>query len=277
MQINQLTVIIVVIALIVSLALPIGLAIKLYKKNKSSLKTIGVGIAIWFIFSQVLEKLLHSAVLTYTPITKTPWLFALYIALVASLFEEVGRYIGFTKFLKGKTERRGAIAYAVGHGGIEMILLGGLASIQILLLINMINSGTYSQLQDKLPPDVYESIKNVLTGPWYNFAIGAAERIAAFIVQIGLSIMVLYSIRQKTYKYLIYAILVHTAISFLPALTQLKIANVWVTESAIILASVAMWAYIKKSEKLFITEDTSLQIVEKQGDEDNTKDKRSGN
>jgi uncharacterized membrane protein YhfC len=271
MQINQITFIIVSITLAISLALPIGLAIYFRKKHKTPLRTIFVGMAIWFVFSQVLEKLLHSVVLQYTPIVQTPWLFAIYLALAAGVFQEIGRYIGFTKFLKGKEERNDAIAYGIGHGGFEMLLLGGIASFQILLLANMINTGTYSQLQDKMPAEVYESIKNVLTGPWYNFAIGGVERIAAFVVQIGLSIMVLYSIRQKSYRLLIYAILIHAGIEFIPALTQLKILNIWITEGIVVLSAIAIWLYIKKSSKFF--PETSLQKVEENGQQDNTDNK----
>src|SRR3954453_12090483 len=89
-----------------------------------SVRNIAIGAGVFFLFSQVLEKLMHAYVLSGNPVTAS-WLqlhplgYALYGCLAAGLFEEVGRYLGMRFLVKDTGNPGTAVAYGLGHGGIE--------------------------------------------------------------------------------------------------------------------------------------------------------------
>ena len=48
------------------------------------------------------------------------WGYALFLGFTAGLFEEVGRYLAFTTILKKRLDWKNAVAFGIGHGGIEI-------------------------------------------------------------------------------------------------------------------------------------------------------------
>jgi uncharacterized membrane protein YhfC len=93
---------------VISLLIPIVGVVYLRKNYQISFKPVIVGLFIFIVFSQVLEKLIHIYVLMINPTTKgwldNTWLYATYGGLMAGLFEEGGRFIGFKLFLKKNRE-----------------------------------------------------------------------------------------------------------------------------------------------------------------------------
>jgi uncharacterized membrane protein YhfC len=89
-----------------------------------------VGIAVFTLFSTILERALHGVVLSAAPAggwLTHPAAFVAYGALAAGVFEEVGRYFGL-RFL---TRRYGAspgdgraIGYGLGRGGAQAWFVG---------------------------------------------------------------------------------------------------------------------------------------------------------
>ncbi|WP_454055547.1 YhfC family glutamic-type intramembrane protease [Clostridium sp. Marseille-Q7071] len=65
--------------------------------------------------------------------------------------------------------------------------------------------------------------------PVSNFIISFTERIFAFGIQIGLTMIVLYAIKYRKNIYLFIAILIHALIDFPAALYQMKIINLFIT------------------------------------------------
>lgn len=93
-----------------------------------------VGAVTFVVFAQVLEGVpkaiffgggtgVSQYVLTHA------WAYTLIGCLLAGVFEEVGRYLAFRFLLKRYTNRRDAVTYGIGHGGIEAILVLGLTAI----------------------------------------------------------------------------------------------------------------------------------------------------
>ena len=133
----------------------------------------------------------------------TPSLIVLLPSLTAGIFEETARYIGFKLLIKDDTYGKG-LTYGAGHGGIESILLVGLSvlSVGVILLTN----------PEALPQD---QLALILATPVYMPLVGVYERIMAMIVQVGLSIVVLESIRRSDKRYLVAAIGLHTLLNYL--------------------------------------------------------------
>lgn len=257
-MVSNTSIMFLIISLIISVGLPLGLVAYFYKKYKISIKCVFIGVLIFIIFSQVLEKVLHYFVLTKNPYTvallKNPWLFMIYGGLAAGIFEEVGRYIGFKFLLKGQREWKDGIAYGIGHGGIEAILIGGVTSIQNIVYSNLINSGTFEKvLSAKIPVSMLASIKNSLENtPSYMFGFIGIERMLVLPLHIALSLVVLYGIKKGEKIYLLYAIIIHAIVDFPAALYQAgKIKSIFLIEGVVLVVAIISLIFIIKSKALF--------------------------
>lgn len=257
-MVSNANIIAMVISAIISIILPIGVGIYLYKKYRISFKAVGVGALVFFVFVMILEKLMHQYFLinniTTSIVLSDPWIYGLYGALVAGIFEEVGRFVGYKFLLKGHIERKDGLAYGLGHGGLEAILIGGIASIQNLIFAMLINKGNLeNSLGTKLPKVAIEQLKSgLISSSSYTFILGGLERAFALSIQIFLSLIVLYGIKEKKYIYLLYAILIHAAIDFPAALFQKGvIVNMWLIEGMYAVVGLVCLTLIVNSKKYY--------------------------
>ena len=205
---------------------PVLLMVYLQRKKMLSWRSLLVGILIFIVFSQILEKIVHFLVLAPTGTelrwSTNPYIFALYGGLAAGVFEEMGRFFAFKVFLKNNHHYHDGLSYGLGHGGIEAILIGGMSAVNSLLISAMIKTGNLETiLGAAATPEEITSIKKQFeeANVWL-FATGGLERIFAIALHLALSILVLYAIRKNKFTYVLYAILIHAAINFLPALYQ---------------------------------------------------------
>ncbi|MBM7865976.1 YhfC family intramembrane metalloprotease [Heliobacterium gestii] len=248
------------ISVLLSIGVPVGLLIYLHQRQSISWKAVTVGALVWFFFTQGLEKMVHIYVFNVNPFTaewlKHPLWFALYGALAAGIFEEAGRYIGFTSWLKASRARKDGVAYGLGHGGVESLLVGGIMGVQSILMARMINRGTLDTLGDKLSPEVLEQAKNLLLStPPIAFLAGGLERNIALAMQIALSLLVLYGVRQGKLAILFAAIAAHAIIDFPVALYQsMRFDTLYLFLYLIILFAISLF-FIFWSKRLFPRED----------------------
>lgn len=210
----------IVLGALIGILFPILLFFICRRTQKLSWKAIGIGALVWFLFSQVLEKVMHLYFLQVNQTTidlfKTPFYYALYGGLAAGVFEEVGRYIGFRFWLKGKRDYQDGLAYGIGHGGFEAIFLMVGSLVTNMIYMVLINSGTFeSVLGAKVPADQLAQMKSSLvdTSPWL-YLLGGFERLPAVLLHVALSLVVLYGVRTGRKVFLLYAILAHAAVDF---------------------------------------------------------------
>src|SRR5690625_2683858 len=88
--------------------------------------------------------LLNSA--ATAPFFENAWVLVPYGALMAGVFEEVGRYIMMRFALKKYRDWQDGLAFGIGHGGIESILILGLSNLTMIIYAIQINAGTFVQL-----------------------------------------------------------------------------------------------------------------------------------
>ena len=159
-------------------------------------------------------------------------LYAVYGGLMAALFEETGRYIAM-RFLVKPMDFPNAFMYGAGHGGVEAMLLCGVASISNIASAVMINSGTMSAqlatLDAEKAADTAAALSALWTTPSLTFFAGGVERIIAVVLHLSLSILVFQSIRKKAPMELVRACLFHFVIDSLSVLLS-AVASVWVVE-----------------------------------------------
>lgn len=186
------------------IAVPIGLAWYLVRKHHANLSTILIGAGTFILFALVLESLLHQLVLKGPhgdSIMGNTLRYALYGGLAAGIFEETGRFLAM-KFLMKKEPSTPlpGVAYGIGHGGAEMIVIFGLTMISNLVMSIMINSGQTDALLSQAPAEaaaqlqtVFETLQSNSAGNWL---IGLWERISALILHLGLSVLVWVAVRK---------------------------------------------------------------------------------
>ena len=121
-------------------------------------RNIWIGAGMFFLSALVLERLLHFYVLKANPDTaeflKThPMWMAIYGCCAAALFEETGRYLGMRYFVRPTGNPGTAVAYGIGHGGLESIMVGSLGLLNAFVFALMVNAGTFdADLQTRSYP-----------------------------------------------------------------------------------------------------------------------------
>ncbi|MDF2681504.1 MAG: hypothetical protein K0R47_2694 [Brevibacillus sp.] len=254
-MISSVTMASIVIQGLIALVFVVGLFWYMFKRERFSMRPVWVGALIFFVFTQILEKGLHFVVLQSNAdangILSKPVVFALYGALSAGIFEEVGRFVGFRLLLKANRERKDGLAYGLGHGGIEAIFIGVISSIQTLVFAMLINQGKFLQtIGSKIPEHMAITLQDkMLNMSNFEFLLAGFERVPAVIIQIALSLIVLYAVRTRRNLVVLYAILLHALVNFVPGIYQgYKGAfSIWIAEGVVLLFGIVAVGFIRYS------------------------------
>lgn len=207
--------------LLVSLLLPLFISIYLIIRSKSFFKPILVGVLTFLIFQvftriYILQVILPTQVWYILFTYEYPIVYAFLLSLTAGLFEEIGRYI-MMKYILRKMDIKKALAFGLGHGGIEAILFVGIA----LVLTN---------------PMLIDSQQLLMSG---------LERFSAIIFHLGFSVLV-YQMIFKSKKFnLLYAISLHTLVNFVSVVLMMNGVNMWIIEGVLFFFAIIMIIFIK--------------------------------
>ncbi len=217
------------------------------KYMKIKLAPFFAGAGVFFLFVLILEKLMHLYFLKTNDYTKSllenPWIYATYGCMAAALFEETGRLIIFKFILKKYHSPSDGIAYGLGHGGIEFLLVGGIQAVSVLVMAVLINHGGFEAMLSikNIPSTQIKEIKDsIFAIDFTNVMMGLSERCMALMMQIGMTMMVFYGVVSGKYKYYFFAILFHASVDFFGVLAQKGIiSRVWIVELIIIPFAIA--------------------------------------
>lgn len=249
-MVNNMSIIFMIISTVICFGLPIGLAMYFYKKEKISFMSVGVG-ALIFIVSQISTRLpmlnyLNDKGWFVQSIKSNTIIYVVFLALTAGIFEEVGRFIGFKYLLKNKLNWKNGIAFGIGHGGIEAILLVGMTYVANIIFSISINSGSFYTLVEKAPQ--IAGLKEILvTTPSYMFMLGGIERIFAILLHMAMTMIVLEGVIKNDKKYVLYAILIHALVDFIAGYN----VNIFATEGFMFIVAVVSCRFLLKTRKRF--------------------------
>ena len=220
------------------------------KKYKINFAVLGLGAVAFFASSQVLEKIVHLLVLhpqkdgTVPLMTENPLLYVIYGICMAALFEETARLIFFKWLEKKRTlEDSDALAYGLGHGGLELLYLGMGSLISLLILFSLLESSN-PDLANLLPQNTLETVQS-LSG-WQVYLLGV-ERVLALVMQIGLSFWVYQAVRQKKWIYLVAAYGLHALFDLAPSLSQVGWLSNPLLVEGLLAVEVIIFIYFTKS------------------------------
>ncbi|AMD96843.1 hypothetical protein AXE83_04210 [Streptococcus sp. oral taxon 431] len=220
------------------------------KKYKINFAVLGLGAVAFFASSQVLEKIVHLLVLhpqkdgTVPLMTGNPLLYVIYGICMAALFEETARLIFFKWLEKKRTlEDSDALAYGLGHGGLELLYLGMGSLISLLILFSLLESSNPA-LANLLPQNTLETVQSLSV--WQVYLLGF-ERVLALVMQIGLSFWVYQAVRQKKWIYLVAAYGLHALFDLAPSLSQVGWLSNPLLVEGLLAVEVIIFIYFTKS------------------------------
>ena len=220
------------------------------KKYKINFAVLGLGAVAFFASSQVLEKIVHLLVLhpqkdgTVPLMTENPLLYVIYGVCMAALFEETARLV-FFKWLEKKRalEDSDALAYGLGHGGLELLYLGMGSLISLLILFSLLESSNPA-LANLLPQNTLETVQSLSV--WQVYLLGF-ERVLALVMQISLSFWVYQAVRQKKWIYLVAAYGLHALFDLAPSLSQVGWLSNPLLVEGLLAVEVIIFIYFTKS------------------------------
>jgi uncharacterized membrane protein YhfC len=168
-------------------------------------------------------------------------LLSLLYGLTAGIFEETARFLVYRFWLRNARSWRQALMVGAGHGGIESMVLGGLAAFALYQAVAY--SG--ADLGALVPAEQLELARAQLTAyweaPWYGVLLGGIERVFALCFHLGASILVLQAFTRKNVVWLAVAVGWHTLVDGL-ALFALNTWGIYATEALLGLVAVfSIW------------------------------------
>ena len=243
----------IVLTILFSVGFPVGLMIWWKKNTGERIWSFIVGALGFFVFAMILENILHQFCLASDnavsrAILASPVLYTLYAAFAAGIFEETARLFCFKVLLKKRNNSDCAVAYGIGHGGIEVVIILGMSYFVLLLAVLGVNFGNDATNAQMI------ATAGAITLPAAGIAM--FERVSAMMIQIGLSMLVFVAAREKKYLYLYpVAILIHAMIDAPAALYQYQVLkSLLVVESVAFIMGIVCLIFGKHMVKRYANE-----------------------
>jgi uncharacterized membrane protein YhfC len=227
------------------------------RKKQTSWKLFGVGV-LTFIGSQIfhiplvngLTSAFTSGALPHVDAAVAPYFNAVVLGLLAGIFEETARWIGF-KLLKKKGDSLGAaLTLGAGHGGIEAISIGFIVLINLVAMLGLrsMDTATLPLSADQIQL-AQQQAQGYFATPWPLPLAGAVERIGAVSLHITLSIMVWLAISFRKPLWFWGAILYHALIDGLVVLAVSFGLGTWLIEFVFVVVSFAVLYFVLRFAK----------------------------
>jgi uncharacterized membrane protein YhfC len=257
MHVSILSIIFMAVSAIVQIGAPICLFFYFRKKFDAKVLPMVFGILGFVIFALVLEGSTHSIILSSFSIREKPAVYIVYGVLMAGIFEETARFIAFNVLKKKYSGIGTGLAYGIGHGGIESILIAGISMINAVVVSIIINMGNIETIAGKLQGDqltaMISQVGTLIASAPYMFLISGFERLMAISIQLSLSVIVFYSVYNKKFYLFPLAILIHAIIDIPAAAFQVGVLkSIFIVEALVLAAAIAaafLTKYIHDKEK----------------------------
>lgn len=252
------------VSLLISIGLPVALTIWVMKKYRPGFWAVASGMIVFLVLQVFIRIPLMQAFAASEAgnvfIENNMLLYVVIAALTAGIFEEFGRYFAFKIMLKNRRGFGHGLAYGIGHGGIEAIVLIGLSYVSNIVVSIMINSGGTAALSGAEAAMLQPGINAILATPSIDFLIGGVERIFAICLHIGFSILVLYGVRKRNIAYTLLAVLLHGVVDFAVVNIATSLGALWSELFMFVVAAVSI-VYVVRMKRVFEKQDSQLQSI----------------
>lgn len=239
-----------------ALVLPIVILVAARRRWRFSLWAAAVGALVFVVFALILEGGLHALVFSAFPnLASKPVLYTIYGALAAGVFEEVGRVCGFA-VLRASDRRPDdvgrALGSGIGHGGIEAILLVGVAMVSSLVTsVSIINAGASEAFLAGLPDaqrdTVARQFDSLINAPAPFYLLSIGERAIAIALHVTLAVFVWMAFTGRIRRWWILgAILAHALADAGAALYQSGAVSVFVAQGWALIVTIILVLAVRK-------------------------------
>ncbi|MDN5339721.1 MAG: hypothetical protein PWQ30_830 [Euryarchaeota archaeon] len=236
--------------ILLEIAVPLALGYWIVKKFGLSWRVFGLG-ALFFIIVQVVhaplvlvtQTSLYLAVLPFGT-TAALAVLAVYLGLMAGLFEEIGRYLVYRYLFRRQgiaLTRENGLLFGTGWGGVESMIVALLVLSSMVSYILLTGDGGAIPLPDD--PAVQAQVDALRALTPLDILPGLAERMMTITLHIAWSLMVLAAIVYGRKALLALAILWHAAVDA-AAVYLAQTQGILVTEGVVFIFAVLALAYI---------------------------------
>jgi ABC-2 type transport system ATP-binding protein len=200
------------VEVLVMVGAPLALARALHRRYPLRWRSMLVGCA-GFVLSQVGHIPFNGLVQPLLPDPRTGTglaVLSVFLGLSAGLFEELARYVAMRWAMRGERTGPHALAYGIGHGGIESAIFGGLLALTLLNLVVMQRTGlTNLGLDDAQLAEARTQIDAIHAGGVVAPLLGAMERLCTIPFHIAASTLVMRAVVEGRVRWLVIAIAFH--------------------------------------------------------------------
>ena len=224
---SNLSIVSIIVTLFVSFILPlaflVGYALGHKKQGIWSAWLLG---ALGFFVPQILIRLPILTGLSqlsgFAAFAQThPALYGFGLAFTAGLFELAGRY-AVARCLKKNLTCRRALAAGLGHGGIEAILITGLAYLSNVVFLVMLQTGGFDAAltQTGDASQLLAARDALMNTPWALFLLAGFERLLAMTCHAAMSMLVCYGVHtNRVLPWTLACLAVHTCMDFIASIS----------------------------------------------------------
>ena len=228
---SNLSIVSIIVTLFVSFILPlaflVGYALGHKKQGIWSAWLLG---ALGFFVPQILIRLPILTGLSqsagFAAFAQThPALYGFGLAFTAGLFELAGRY-AVARCLKKNLTCRRALAAGLGHGGIESILITGLAYLSNVVFLVMLQTGGFDTTLAQTTAaggDVSQLLAArdaLMNTHWTLFLLAGYERLLAMTCHAAMSMIVCYAVHTgRTLPGVLACLGIHTCVDFVATIS----------------------------------------------------------
>ena len=217
---SNLSIVSIIVTLFVSFILPlaflVGYALRHKRQGIWSAWLLG---ALGFFVPQILIRLPILTGLSqlsgFAAFAQThPALYGFGLAFTAGLFELAGRY-AVARCLKKNLTCRRALAAGLGHGGIESILITGLAYLSNVVFLVMLQTGGFDTTLAQTTAaggdasQLLAARDALLNTHWAMFLLAGFERLLAMTCHVAMSMLVCYGVHRGKAAPTIFAFAMH--------------------------------------------------------------------
>jgi uncharacterized membrane protein YhfC len=193
-----------------------------------------VTVALKFVWALSFNAPIYQALTGGLPEAVGQFIFYIYVGSLTGVFEValVWLFLRYTRF--GKVSWEKALAFGIGFGALEALLLG---------LSSLSSSLTALLAPDQFPPDALAQLalaSNILFG-----LAPIVERIATILVHIFCNVLLFYSVQTRQVRWFWAAFFYKSALDSVAAFAQFwgvnTVARIWTIEAIVILFGLFAW------------------------------------
>lgn len=221
---------VIAVCMALGIIIPLALFLWLNRKKKASPRAFFVGWLGFLIAVNILERLFHQLVFASpigSALSGNLFLYALYGGITAGLFEEVTRYLCFSRVLRKEMNHDwNGVMYGAGHGGSELFNLFTILMANNLIYAASINTGKTGEILGQLTGDALlqtqAAFEQLSSATPALFLLSLTERISALAVHLALSVLVFYAVkdRAKNGRLLLIAVELHALVDFIAVISS---------------------------------------------------------